>query len=315
MTTPDADIRAIASLPIETFAAGSAVLVAGTKTGRLLVLERGAVEVVSDGVRIGEVREPGAIFGELAALLDLPHTADVRALDESTFRVAGAESFLHTDPAAALYVARAMARRVNVATDALAELTRDGDAEPGRATVDPVVGRVAGMLHDDGSDGAFPWYSMIPPWLLAAVNRMPTVTFAPGDSVLEAGSRTGRLLILEDGAVEVVRDGRQIRTVAGRGAVLGEMATLLDQPHSADVRALRPSTFRVADASSFLHSDPAAVLYVAVVMAKRIDSATRALVEATRRLDQTRQPDRLATILERIGRLLRIPGEPTPANS
>jgi CRP/FNR family transcriptional regulator, cyclic AMP receptor protein len=37
------------------------------------------------------VMEPGAVFGELSALLNQPHTADVRTLEASEFRVAQAD--------------------------------------------------------------------------------------------------------------------------------------------------------------------------------------------------------------------------------
>src|SRR5262245_26114010 len=39
---------------------------------------------------------------------------------------------------------------------------------------------------------------------------LPLVTYWAGESVLTAGSTTGRLLILKEGAVEVVREGVQI---------------------------------------------------------------------------------------------------------
>jgi signal-transduction protein with cAMP-binding, CBS, and nucleotidyltransferase domain len=60
----------LAGLPLATFRPGETVLAAGKATGELLVLRRGAVEVVKDGERIAKVSEPGAVFGELAILLD-----------------------------------------------------------------------------------------------------------------------------------------------------------------------------------------------------------------------------------------------------
>jgi CRP/FNR family transcriptional regulator, cyclic AMP receptor protein len=54
---------------------------------------------------------------------------------------------------------------------------------------------------------------------------------------------------------------------------------LLDQPHSADVRALETSQFHVADADALLVQDPLVLLYVAAVLARRLDAATQALIE------------------------------------
>ena len=69
----------IAALPVVSYEIGETVIAGGTTSGRLLVLKKGAVEVLKDGVRLAEVSEPGVIFGELSMLLERPHTADVRA--------------------------------------------------------------------------------------------------------------------------------------------------------------------------------------------------------------------------------------------
>jgi CRP-like cAMP-binding protein len=84
---PDATTfeQRLADLPVTQYSAGEDVLTAGSSTGRLLVLKSGAVEVVKDGVQIAKVSTPGAVFGELSILLDQPHRADVRALEQSEF--------------------------------------------------------------------------------------------------------------------------------------------------------------------------------------------------------------------------------------
>ena len=79
---------------------------------------------------------------------------------------------------------------------------------------------------------------------------LPVAKFRTGENVLTAGSTTGFLLVLKKGSAEVVKDGAQIATVSTPGSVFGEMAVLLGQPHTADVLALEPSEFGVADASA-----------------------------------------------------------------
>jgi len=81
-------LQRIATLPLATYQAGETVLAAGTKTGRLLILRKGVVTIEKEGTMIAKVTEPGAVFGELSALLNQPHTADVRTLETSEFRVA-----------------------------------------------------------------------------------------------------------------------------------------------------------------------------------------------------------------------------------
>src|SRR5258706_12114997 len=88
----------LATLPISTYEPGEMVIAAGETTGKLLLLRRGSVEVVKEGTQVARISEPGAVFGELAALLDQPHTADVRALETSEFHVANADALLAQDP-------------------------------------------------------------------------------------------------------------------------------------------------------------------------------------------------------------------------
>jgi CRP-like cAMP-binding protein len=100
--------RELAGFPIATYQAGETVVTAGSTTGRLLILRKGGVAVLKEGVEIATVTEPGAVFGDLSVLLDQPHTADVRALEASQFYVADAAT-LRVDPVALLYVATVLA--------------------------------------------------------------------------------------------------------------------------------------------------------------------------------------------------------------
>lgn len=117
-------------------------------------------------------------------------------------------------------------------------------------------------------------------------------------------STTGRLLILRTGAVAVLREGVEIATVREPGAVFGELSVLLDQPHSADVRALEVSQFYVADAATLLRVDPIALLYVATVLARRLDDANQALIELRRQLEAGRPHSVIEKTAEEIEGLL-----------
>src|SRR5262245_18487729 len=106
---------------------------------------------------------------------------------------------------------------------------------------------------------------------------LPVASYRAGENVLVAGSNTGRLLFLKDGAVAVVRQGTEIATIDTPGAVFGEISALLDTPHTADVYALRPTQFYVADAG-LLRFSAAALSYVAAALARRLDRANEVLV-------------------------------------
>jgi CRP/FNR family cyclic AMP-dependent transcriptional regulator len=136
----------------------------------------------------------------------------------------------------------------------------------------------------------------------------PIATYQAGETVIAAASTSGRLLILRMGAVAVLRDGVEIATVREPGAVFGELSVLLDQPHSADVRALEVSQFHVADAATLLRVDPIALLYVATVLARRLDDANQALIELRRQLEAGRPRTMIEKTAEEIEGLLGASG-------
>lgn len=111
-------------LPIATYRADELVLAAGSRTGQLLFLKEGIVAVVRQGTQIALVDEPGAVFGEISALLDRPHTADVRALKRSQFYIADA-SLLRFSAAALFYVAGILAQRLDHSNQALVVSLRE----------------------------------------------------------------------------------------------------------------------------------------------------------------------------------------------
>lgn len=137
---------------------------------------------------------------------------------------------------------------------------------------------------------------------------LPLATYQAGETVLAAGSTTGRLLILREGAVEIVKEGVQIAKVTEPGAVFGELSVLLGQPHTADIRALETSQFHVADATALLAQDPTGLLYVAAILARRLDGANQALIELKRQLHAGQPRSVITETVERIEALLGASG-------
>ena len=62
-----------------------------------------------------------------------------------------------------------------------------------------------------------------------------------GTLVLHEGSKTGHLFVLIEGRLEVVKGDTVVAVLTEPGAMLGEMSVLLDQPHTATVRAASDS--------------------------------------------------------------------------
>ncbi len=157
--------KTLAALPLARFGAGETVFAEGSRTGKLFVLDSGAVSVVKGGTEIARVADRGAIFGELSALLDHPHTADVRTLEPSQFHVADAAALLTRDAAALLYVATILAQRVDAANRALLELKGEIHAGEPVSAIDGAIGRIQGLLSaiGDGYMRAGVGLSMFPP--------------------------------------------------------------------------------------------------------------------------------------------------------
>lgn len=146
--------------------------------------------------------------------------------------------------------------------------------------------------------------------MLERLAALPVETFAAGQTVLATGRTTGRLYVMIEGAVEVTKNGIRIAEAREPGALFGELALLLGQPHTADVRALQPSRFYIAAGRDFLSLDPSAALYVATVLARRLDAVNRYLVEARSRLPAMPRPGLIEELVDNIAQALRY-GAPT----
>ena len=133
-----------------------------------------------------------------------------------------------------------------------------------------------------------------------SIASLPLVTYEAGETVIAGGSWTGELLILRTGAVMITKGGSELANVAESGAVFGELSILLDQPHTADVRALETSQFHVADGAMLLAENPIAAVYVATILASRLSTANQALIQLKTQL----QSGELRTVMiETVGKV------------
>ncbi|MGE3874400.1 MAG: cyclic nucleotide-binding domain-containing protein [Parvibaculaceae bacterium] len=144
--------KSLASLPVSTFEAGQIVLAAGSTTGQLFILRQGAVEIVRDGLQIARISEPGAVFGELAVILDKPHTADVRAFERSEFHVAQASSLFAENVTALAYVAATLARRLDAANEAIVGIRRDLESSKRPGAIGKALDKLEELLARTGAD-------------------------------------------------------------------------------------------------------------------------------------------------------------------
>jgi hypothetical protein len=73
--------------------AGEEIVRQGDVGDRFYIIDRGRVEVTADGRSVAELG-PGAYFGEIALLRDVPRTATVRTLDETRLLTLERDQFL-----------------------------------------------------------------------------------------------------------------------------------------------------------------------------------------------------------------------------
>jgi CRP-like cAMP-binding protein len=109
-------------LPECRLAAGATLLEEGQSAGVLYFLISGEVEVLKQGIQIDCVSEPGSVFGEISLLLNLPHTATVKALMDSRFhRAQNPSEFSRTHPELYAHISTLLAHRLHSLTDHLVE--------------------------------------------------------------------------------------------------------------------------------------------------------------------------------------------------
>lgn len=113
----------------------------------------------------------------------------------------------------------------------------------------------------------------------ALLQSLPVVSFPAGQIVIEEGKPLTGLYFLEAGEVEIRRAGVLINQVEEYGAVFGDMSWLLATTPTATVTTLRESRFRHAvDPAAFCNAQPAVSLEIARILARRLDSMAKYLV-------------------------------------
>jgi CRP-like cAMP-binding protein len=116
-------MAACAALPLETIPAGESLLSEGSQGSSLFILIEGEVKVMKGGNEIARIAQPGAIFGEISALLGTSYSANVIAVTAvRAYRSDDAAAFISENPAIAMHTARVLAQRLYHATTYLADL-------------------------------------------------------------------------------------------------------------------------------------------------------------------------------------------------
>lgn len=112
----------------------------------------------------------------------------------------------------------------------------------------PVAARRVALVRDQ---------PLFAPLSLASVEHLAgslaPVRFEDGESLIREGDAGDRYVLIDDGAVEVVQDGRHVRAL-GPGAGVGEIALLHAVPRTASVIARGPVSAYSLDRTAFLEA-------------------------------------------------------------
>jgi len=149
-----------------------------------------------------------------------------------------------------------------------------------------------------------------------ALDALPLDSFEAGEVLIHENSEAGALLFLEHGTVEVSKQGQQITRVRERGAMFGEMSVLLKCKHTATVTAVDGVACRVVqDPDEYLAEHPEVTLYICRMLARRLDSLNRYLVDIKAQFAD--RSDHLGMVDEVLGAIMNrkpreIPPQPAP---
>ncbi|WKA29711.1 Crp/Fnr family transcriptional regulator [Bradyrhizobium roseum] len=127
-----------------------------------------------------------------------------------------------------------------------------------------------------------------------------------GTFVLHEGSKTGHLFVLLEGRLEVIKGNSVVAVLTEPGALLGEMSVLLDQPHTATVRAAADSiVYEFDDAAAFLRDQPQVSLLIARLLAQRLNVANTYLADLMRQY--AGQGNHLSMVGELLQSMINLP--------
>ena len=116
--------------------------------------------------------------------------------------------------------------------------------------------------------------------ILALCDGLPVEEVADGTIILAQGETTGRVCVLVEGKIEILRGDTQVAVLDEPGSVVGEMSLLLAAPHTATARALgRVKLNIIRGGADFFNANPQLSWLIAQLLAHRLNAATTYLVD------------------------------------
>jgi len=122
--------------------------------------------------------------------------------------------------------------------------------------------------------------------ILEFCDGLPKEGFDAGEILLTEGETSGKLFILIDGQVEILKGDYIVNVVSEPGAIFGEISVLLGMPHMATVRATEKTRLYCADANEgFLRDRSEITFHLSKMLAQRLQGVTSYLVDLKRQFE------------------------------
>jgi len=124
------------------------------------------------------------------------------------------------------------------------------------------------------------------PSILDFCRDLPEERFDAGAVLLTEGETSGKLFILIEGQVEILKNDYLVNVVSTPGAIFGEISVLLGSPHMATVRASDSTSVHAVDTgAAFLRTHPEVTYHLSKMLAQRLHGVTSYLVDLKRQFE------------------------------
>jgi CRP-like cAMP-binding protein len=137
--------------------------------------------------------------------------------------------------------------------------------------------------------------------LLELVQHLPVVELAPGDVLIDEGTRTGSVWVLIAGSLDVIKGDVVIDTIVRPGTTFGELSILTDSDHGASVVAKEVSTLHAAvDGRALLLDNPEVLLRISAGIAGRLNAVTSYLADLRHQYTGAPGIDMVSSVLGKL---------------
>ncbi len=105
--------ESLKEFPLISLAAGETLLVQGEATDSVYFLLEGTVKIIKDACEIAVISDQGAVFGEMAIMLEREHSASVQCIKDSKFfQIEHPRQYLEKHPKVIWHIAEILCLRL-----------------------------------------------------------------------------------------------------------------------------------------------------------------------------------------------------------